>query len=307
MLKKLLLVVFSLILLCAVVIFIFIDPFKKSSRAGLQIEYPNGGGSVFLNENYLGKAPLMEEKLQSGEYILKITPDDKLLSNLNLPIYLEKGTLTIVVYNPGISPKNSSITVFELRKRAEDKSSAVSFETYPENAFISFDNSEVTFSPLTIDNVDPGEHHFSINLPSYEAQEHSFLVLEGYETKITINLAKNLVINDEKEDKENEATASVIQEKFNQETSTASKSSDILGPKVEILKTNYFENDQEVLKVREASNSSAKEIGLAKTGYFYPYLGEKSSDQKWLKILFEKQNAWISSDFAKIIDGNEPK
>ena len=116
MLKKMLFVLVSLVLLAGALIFIFTDPFKKNSRAGLQIEYLSGNASVCLNDNYLGKAPLTEEKLQSGDYILKITPDDEKLSNLNLPIYLEKGTLTIVVYNPGETPKNSSSTVFELRK-----------------------------------------------------------------------------------------------------------------------------------------------------------------------------------------------
>ncbi len=301
MLKKVVLVLAFLVLLGGAAFFVFADPLKKKSRSGLQIEYPNGSASVFLNDNYLGKAPLTEDKLQSGEYILKITPDDEKLSNLNLPIYLEKGTLTIVVYNPGETPKNSSSTVFELRKRA-DESSAVSFETYPENAFVSFDDAAVTFSPLTIENVAPGEHHFLVNLPSYEIQDHEFQVLKGYETKITINLAKNINLVEEKTEKNNEATASVIHAKLNQEITQASQSSAILGPKVEILATGFFEGGQEVLKVRAASDSAATEIGLAKVGNFYPYLGEKSSDQKWLKIQFEQQTAWISSDFAKIIE-----
>ena len=215
MLKKILFILAILLLLGAGLIFIFADPFKKNSRAGLQIEYPSGTASVFLSDNFIGKAPLIDEKLQNGEYILKIVPDEKNLSTLNLPIYLEKGTLTIVVYNPGETPRNSSSTVFELRKKT-DQNSAVSFETYPENAFISFDSQEVTFSPLTIEQVKPGEHHFSVSLPSYEAQDHSFLVLEGYETKITINLAKNIKLVEEKaEENINEATASVIQAKLN--------------------------------------------------------------------------------------------
>lgn len=304
--KKVLLILFSLLLLGVVGFFVLIDPFRKKTRAGLQIEYPNGGGSVFLNDNYLGKAPLVEEKLQSGEYILKITPDDTNLSNLNLPIYLEKNTLTIVVYNPAETPRTSSSTVFELRKR-NDKSSSVSFETYPENAFISFDNKEVAFSPLSIDSVSPGEHHFSVSLPSYEAQDHSFLVLEGYETKITINLAKNIKVIEKTEEKVNDATANIIQEKIIQNSEQASKSAGIFDPKVEIIKTGFFEANQEVLRVREASDSTSKEIGFAKVGSFYPYLNEKSSDGRWLKIQFEKQIGWISSDFAKVIVGDEPK
>lgn len=204
----------SLIVFGIALFFTITDPLKKNSRAGLQIEYPNGSASVFIDDNYLGKAPLMEEKLQSGEHILKLDPDEDNLSNLNLPIYLEKGTLTIVVYNPGENPRNSSITIFELRKRT-DKSSAVSFETYPENAFISFDDQEITFSPLTIESIEPGEHHFTVNLPSYEAQDHSFLVLEGYETKITINLAKNIKLAEPVEIKD-DATTETIQTKIEQ-------------------------------------------------------------------------------------------
>lgn len=307
MLKKVSLAVVALLLLGIVGILAFADPFKKKTRAGLQIEYPSGNGaSVFLGEDYLGKAPLLEEKLQSGEYILKITPDDTKLSNLNLPIYLEEGTLTIVVYNPGETPRSSSSTVFELRKK-ENKESSVSFETYPENAFISFDGGEVAFSPLTIDSIQAGEHHFSVNLPSYEAQEHSFLVLEGYETKVTINLAKNLKLADETIEKTNEATASVIQAKIQENTPTPSASrsaSGIISPQVEILRTNFFNDGQEVLKAREASSSSAKEVGFALVGSFYPYLGEKSADGKWLKIQLREQTAWISNDFAKVIANN---
>ena len=181
----------ALLIFVLAVFFSLADPLQKKSRAGLQIEYLQGSAAVFLNDNFLGKAPLTEYQLQSGEYMLKIDPDEEGLSNFNLPIYLEKGTLTIVVFNPGDTPKNSSSTIFELRKR-NDGQTAVSFETYPENALLSFDQQEANFSPLTIEDVAPGEHHFLANLPSYEAQDHSFQVLAGYETKITINLAKNL-------------------------------------------------------------------------------------------------------------------
>jgi len=218
MFKKVLILLVGLLVFSLSLFFTLTDPLQKHSLAGLQIEYPGGSASVFLNDNYLGKAPLLEEKVKSGEYILKINPDENNLSSLNLPIYLEKGTLTIVVYNPGDNPRNSSSTIFELRKRS-DKTSAVSFETYPENALISFDQQEVNFSPLTIEPVSPGEHHFLISLPSYEAQDHSFLVLEGYETKITINLAKNIKIPEPIEVK-NEAIVETIQTKIEESEQT---------------------------------------------------------------------------------------
>lgn len=191
MLKKVLFLLVSLLIFASALVLVTLDPFNKNSRAGLRIEYPSGKALVFLDEDYLGEAPLVDEKIKSGEHTLKITPSDESLTGLSLPIYLEKNTLTIVVYNPGANVKDSSSTVFELRKR-EDKGSSVSIETYPENAFVSFDGQEVSFSPLDLENIEPGEHHFVVNLPSYEAQDHSFLVLDGYETKITVDLAKSI-------------------------------------------------------------------------------------------------------------------
>jgi len=220
-LNKLLLFLASLILLIIAFVLVVLDPFGKNSRAGLRVEYPSGSASVFLSDNYLGQAPLLEEKLQKGEYTLKIIPDDKELSSFSLPIYLEPNTLTIVVFNPGKTAKENSSTVFELRKR-DDKKSSVSFESYPENALISFDQQEMTFSPLQINDISPGEHQFTVSLPSYEAQSHSFLVLEGYETKITVNLAKNIIL--EIEEPINQVTQSVIQEKIEEATKSASAS-----------------------------------------------------------------------------------
>ena len=191
MFKKTLIFLAALLVFALAIFFYLSDPLQKKSRAGLQIEYVSGSAAVFLNDDFLGKAPLVEHQLKSGEYMLKIDPDEEGLSNFTVPIFLEKGTLTIVVYNPGNNPKNSSSTIFELRKR-KDGQTAVSFETYPENALVSFDQQEANFSPLTIEGVTSGAHHFLVNLPSYEAQDHSFQVLAGYETKITVNLAKNL-------------------------------------------------------------------------------------------------------------------
>lgn len=221
------LLVFSVVLLSAAIVVAIFDPFGKNNRAGLQIEYPNGQAAVFLNDSYLGQAPLVEESLQRGDYILKLVPDDKTLSSFSTPLYLEKGTLSIVVFNPGSSSKESSSTIFELRKR-NDKQSSVRFETYPENALVSFDQQAMSFSPLTIDAVKSGEHHFSVSLPSYEAQDHSFLVLEGYETKVTVNLAKNSIVpalDATSNSQSASAAAIVVQEKLEAQDATAATTS----------------------------------------------------------------------------------
>jgi len=179
--------------------------------------------------------------------------------------------------------------IFELKKLGAEKT-ALSIESYPEEAIVSVDGGEGQKSPLKINNIGPGEHHFVADLAAYYKSEHGFQILEGYENRITINLAKK----PESENKvEKEEMAFVFE---------ASDSAEISGAKVKIKATNYFVDQQEGLKVREASNSASNELGLVKTDFFYPYLEQKSEDEDWLMINFFGNAAWISSQFAEIIE-----
>lgn len=293
------------LVLIAAIIFT-IDPLGKKTRAGLRVECQGCQAAVFLDDHYLDKTPLLDSNLQSGDHIIKIIPDDQSLAPFNIPIYLEAGTLGIIIYKPGPTPKDSSSTVFELHKLTDSQQSAVSFETFPENAFVSFDGQEIKFSPMRLDNVSPGDHSFIVSLPSYEVQEHSFQVLAGYESRITVDLAK-IATDSAGEVLTPSSESAVIQEKYNQDVATSSGVADgslILGPKVKILPTNYFVDQEEVLKVRDSSASTALEIGYARVGYYYPYAGETVSDteQNWLKIKFQGGDAWLSSRYAEIID-----
>lgn len=290
MFKKILLL---LVFIASVYFSITSDFFSKQRFAGLQIEYPQGKAAVFINDQYLGQAPLFEEKLQSGEVIIKIVPDNDKLASFSLPLTLERKTLTVIVYNPGENPKNSSSIIFELKKLQGNKT-ALSFESYPEDALVAIDGGEAQKSPFMIENIAKGDHRFAVNLAAYHSKEHSFQILEGYETKITVNLAKNY-------DQETNLLEEVTEE-IKEEVFEASDSAQISGPKVEIKATNFFIEGEEVLRVRDASASSGQELGFVKSGYFYPYLEEESEDQQWLKINFQGQDAWISSQFAQVLE-----
>lgn len=190
--NKLFLFLLALLCLATAVVVVYFDPLGRQNSAGLRIEYTRGTAQVFLNEQYIGLAPLAKEDLQAGDYLLKIQPEDPQLSKFTVPLHLEKGTLTVVVFNAAETIRHSSSTIFELYRRS-DQDSSVTFESFPENALLSFNGGQSEFTPLTLERVGAGEHHFAISLPSYEAQDHSFYTLAGYDTKVTINLAKHLM------------------------------------------------------------------------------------------------------------------
>lgn len=221
--QKFFLILLAIVCLTTAIVVVFFDPLKRHNRAGLRVETPRGVAQIFLNEQYLGLSPLLKEDLQAGDYLLKIIPQDNEESKFTIPIHLERGTLAVAVFNAGDSIKQSSSTIFELFAQ-DNPLSSVSFESYPENALLSFNGNRSDFTPLIIEELAAAEHHFTVSLPSYEAQDHSFYTLKGYQTKVTINLAKLPIIEEKSEPS---SASAVISERYQAElaSQSASKSS----------------------------------------------------------------------------------
>jgi hypothetical protein len=317
---------FLSIIILTVGVFLYLNPLVKLNSAGLQVEYtgPDQYASVFLNNQYLEKAPLSEKNIQSGDYVLKIVPDDQTLAEFSTPITLTEGALTVVTYNPGPDTRQSSATIYEVEPQSDLKElGTVSFETYPENALLSFDQAPTQYTPVTIDALLPKEYSYSVSLPSYEMQENKLQVLAGHQIKITIKLAKLLTdklsteqsSNNTGLNQESTGSAELIvsseatenQTDLKDESWGAEEINQISGKKVRIKNTNFFIDGQEVLRVREEPSITAKELGFAKSNYYYPYienLGSSSNtnqSDEWLKIKFQNQDAWVSANFAEII------
>lgn len=314
----------SIVILSAALVLYF-NPPQLINLAGLQIEYHGSDqyASVFLDDQYLEKAPLSEKNIQSGDHVLKIVPDDKNLAELSLFITLSKGTLTVISYTPGASAKESSTTIYELEPLENSKDLGVlSFETYPENALLSFADEATQYTPVTLENLAPKEYTYRVSLPSYQTQENVLQVLPGYKIKATIMLAKfssaminpNIDLNQELVDSIVDATASAsprLNENLTEDESWGrAEATAIIGKKVKINSTNFFVDGLEVLRVRETADKNAKELGFAKTNFYYPYLEDLPVDleatasaqtKDWLKIKFEGQEAWVSAEFAELI------
>lgn len=323
MIKRYWLFFLSIVILSAA-LFLYFNPPKAINLAGLQIEYHGSDqyASVFLNNEYLEKAPLSEKTIKSDDYVLKIVPDDENLAELSLVITLSKGTLTVISYTPGANAKESSVIIYELEPLKNSKNSddlgVISFETHPENALLSFEDDAVQYAPLTLENLEPKEYTYQVSLPSYQTQENVVQVLPGYKIKATITLAKlnsatidpNIDLQQELVDSIVDTSASDSTQLIEDESWGRAEATAIIGKKVKINSTNFFVDNLEVLRVREAADKNAKELGFAKTNFYYPYLEDLPTDLEatasaqttdWLKIKFEGQEAWVSAEFAELI------
>jgi len=84
----------------------------------------------------------------------------------------------------------------------------------------------------------------------------------------------------------------------------------IIGNKVKIEKTGFFVDSEEVLRVRAEASKTARELGFAKSDFYYPFAGDLEENpnsspsaqiENWVKIKFEGEGGWVSTEYAELI------
>jgi hypothetical protein len=289
-----------------------LNPFQNKVKAGLQVITNNGKASLFLDDQYLDKTPYINKQIQPGEYTLRIEPDNPELASYETPISLNRGTLTVVTWNPGQTVETSGGVTYELEPVDSNKKSEVSFVSIPDNAIIAFDDRDNQFTPVLLKDLEPGHHEFEATLPSYQPQKHTINLVKGHRLKISVKLAKAKTeapteeskTKTEKQDRPS-SDQSARQEKLNQ---TSTESGLISQPTVRIKPTNYYRQDKEVLRVRDQANPQGQEVGFVEAEQEYQYLD--NSKNNWHQIKFkdaldgEQKQGWVSGEYAEVLKAN---
>ena len=161
----------------------------RPTKAGIQVITTDQPAIVFLNDKYLDRTPLIERNLKPGTYTLRIEPEDSKLAKYETEISLNPNTLTVVTWSPAEDLETSGGVIYELKKINGEKA-AVYFTSIPDKATIKFADKPVDFTPLKLDDLEPGEYQYEVSLPSYETQKHTVSLKGGWQTNVTIKLAK---------------------------------------------------------------------------------------------------------------------
>ncbi len=301
----------AFLLIVAVGVYL-LNPFQNKVKSGLQVITNNSKASLFLNDQYLDKTPYINKQIQPGEYTLRIEPDDPELATYETPISLNRGTLTVVTWNPGQTVETSGGVTYELEPVDLNKKSEVSFVSIPDNAIIAFDDRDNQFTPVLLKDLKLGHHEFEATLPSYQPQKHTINLVKGHRLKISVKLAKvktetpteESKTKTEEQDKPNR-DQSARQKKLNQ---TSTESSLISQPTVRIKPTNYYQRDKEVLRVRDQANPQGQEVGFVEAEQEYQYLD--NSKNNWHQIKFKdaldgkQKQGWVSGKYAEVLKAN---
>lgn len=295
-----------------------------TAKAGLQVITNDTPSSLFLDGQYLDKTPLISKDLKPGTYTLKIQPDDNNLAAYETTVTLHKGLLTVVTWKPGPRPELSGGVIYEMEKLPNKKATQLALISIPDGAIVSLDNQAKEFAPIVLDNISPGQHEFTVSLPSYETQQHTLNMVEGHKINVTVKLARATTAEASPNPAASvSATPTATASAALAATSSANKASasatpkasaspkaspkasptaTITGPRARIKTTNFYQDDQEVLRVRSTPSSSGSTLGFAPVGNEYPYLEE--SKDGWHKITFEGKPGWVSSQFTELLGTN---
>lgn len=294
------------------------NPLDAKTKAGLQVITGERSASLFLDGQYLEKTPFIGKDIKPGTYTLRIQPDDSSLVPYEVNVNLRKGLLTVVTWMAGERPELSGGVIYEMEKLPGRGRTEIAVVSIPDGAIVSLQGRDKEFAPLTMTDIEPGQKEYEVSLPSYEAQRHTINILAGHKTTITVKLAKSEIIDINTVAAPMIATDSAGVTPGLQTGATDSSSNSRLasisaqtapsstsgiktvgnGSKVTIQSTNYYENQVEVLKVRDAASVNGTVMGTAQVGDQYVYLQE--SFDGWHKIQFGNLVGWVSGQYAKI-------
>ena len=138
-------------------------------KSGLQVLSSDVPSAVYLDGKYLDRTPYINKDLKPAEYSLEIRPDDPSFVPYQTKLSMKKGVLTVVDWKPGKRPETSGGVIFETEALPDKKATELSITTIPDGGIIYVDGEAKGFAPVTVQNLDKGEHQFEVKLPSYEA------------------------------------------------------------------------------------------------------------------------------------------
>lgn len=252
---------------------------RSQGIGGLKI-VTSSPANGFLNDKLIGNTPY-EGKHATGEYILKLIPQDNTNQNVSWQgkVNINSSVLTYVNRELGPSELTSGGEILTLEKVSQDQPQ-LEVSSQPDAATILVDGQEKGAAPQTIA-VSEGEHDVAIVSPGFVGRTIRVQASNGYKLKIDFQLVLTK--------SEEISTPSAQPAPTGAKTIQPGKAS----IRIKDTPTGF-------LRVRSAPNTSATEVTQVKPGDTFPLLEEKEG---WYKIPYaEGKEGWVSGRYAEKVD-----
>jgi len=249
---------------------------NNSGKGALQVT-STPRASVYLNGKKIGNTPLCkceaEDLIKTGEYEIKLIPDEGNFKPFQEKITINKSTLTVVdkEFSSGTQGSSSIIT---LSPTSNKKDSELLVLSLPSSGNVFLDNNALGATPLFLKRITASDHYLSITKNGYKDKTIEIRTVQGYKLTTMVSLGVNPTVSS--------PSAAPL----------ASPSVSPTLPKVVIIDT-----PTGFLRVRSASSTASLEINRAIPGETYEMITETNG---WFEIkLKDGKTGWISGQYAK--------
>lgn len=241
-------------------------------KSGLEvISYPPA--KVYIDNKEMGVAPYKNTNLKPGTVEVKLVTNNTTWSK---KIELQNNINTVIDWEFGSEEKYSGGYILYLEKTGDTENAGLMVNSQPDKTAITIDNEIKGYSPQRFNDISEGDRQLTLSSPGKKSINVYLKAINGYQLVIDANLAEEEVSN---------------------------SNSTVLVQPTPIISVNkkmvtIKETETGWLRVREASDSSGKEIAKVKPNEQYPLLEEI---QDWYKIdLGDNISGWISSKYASV-------
>ena len=262
--------------------------------------------SVFLDNKSIGRTPF-EQKTDTGEYTIKLTPDSAVgqASSWQGTIRVGPSLLTYVNGDLAESEFATAIDILWL-ERITNRESELSVTTNPDGTTVVVDNETKGIAPISF-GLKPGDHTLIVTSPGFVTRTVKIKTSAGYKLNANIKMALgpggDLSVAKEATPSPTGKTTPTGSPKATP-TKTASSSAIIPDPPkpfviIKDTPTGY-------LRVRGDANVSAKELGRVNPDEKYTFSDSKTasgSSTLWYQIKYDGKNSgWVSGQYVEKVE-----
>ena len=275
--------------------------FPSRKKAALNVT-TTPKATIFLDGEHLGQTPYYNEKLKSGEYVLKIVPESsgQALTPWEGRVNLSPGILTVVNRELGLTQELSSGEILSFEPLADKKAASISIVTTPDGAVVNLDGEPRGFAPLSIDNVSEGEHILVINSPGYQEKSIKAKTVKGNKLIASIQLARIATVTEPApaEETQKEATPAASPKAS---PSPSVKASPKSSPTANLARP-YVQIDSPDIgwvrvRTKPSTGTDSEELTKVDHNEQFPLKDEQNG---WYQIEYETgKEGWISGKYAE--------
>lgn len=297
--RKFFLLLFLVVLLALIGGIIKVAGGRQPREGELRVE-SSPTTSIFLENKHMGRTPL-RQKTEVGEYTLRLVPESTTqVSGWQGKITVGPNLLTYINATLAESELSSAVDILWLEK-ITSKKAEFSVITNPDGATVVVDDQTRGVTPLTIQDLEVGEHTLAVTSPGFLSRTVKVKLTAGY--KLIANLKLALSSGGLPEATPTATAVSPTPTPKTGAGKTATPSATFPDPPKPFVIIK--DTPTGFLRVRMEPTTAATEAAQVKPGEKYTYLDNKkdSKGTTWYQIKYDGQNSgWVSGQYVETID-----